>query len=60
MESDLISKKVLVLGAGALGIRSLLIERGSNAMFPSFRESEGRELPAEAVVQDLRAVLEAL
>ena len=49
-----------ILGAGALGIRSLLTERGPNAMFPSFRESEGRELPAEAVVQDLGSVLDAL
>jgi len=47
-----------VLGAAALGVRALLIERGEHAMFPSFRESEGRDLPAGTVVRDLRQVLE--
>jgi len=46
-----------ILGPGALGIRSLLIERGEKAMFPSFRESDGRDLSSAQVVADLREVL---
>jgi HAD superfamily hydrolase (TIGR01549 family) len=49
-----------ILGADAVGIRSLLIDRGPHAMFPSFRESEGRDLAADQVVGDLRDVLARL
>jgi len=46
-----------VLGARAVGINTLLIERGGHSLFPSYRESEGRGLDPDAVINDLRAVL---
>lgn len=49
-----------ILGGGAAGVRTLLIERGQRALFPSFRESEGRDLSAATVVTDLVQVLERL
>jgi putative hydrolase of the HAD superfamily len=49
-----------VLGAGAAGLHTLLIERGERALFPSFPESEGRDLPPGAVVQSLDEVVAAL
>jgi len=49
-----------ILGGSAAGIRTLLIERGDNSLFPSYRESEGRQLPREQVVGDLREVLARL
>ncbi len=49
-----------ILGGSAAGIRTLLIERGQNSLFPSYRESEGRQLPSDQVVHDLRQVLERL
>jgi len=49
-----------ILGGRAAGIRTLLIERGTRALFPSFRESDGRQLEPEAVVGDLQAVIERL
>ena len=49
-----------VLGGRAVGVRPLLMERGRRALFPNFRESEGRSLEAETVVSDLAQVLERL
>ena len=49
-----------VLGGGAVGVRTLLIERGPRALFPSFRESEGRAMAAGTVVDNLAQVLERL
>jgi HAD superfamily hydrolase (TIGR01549 family) len=49
-----------VLGGSTAGLRTLLIERGTQALFPSHRESEGRELSAEHVVTDLRQILERM
>lgn len=49
-----------VLGGSAAGLRTLLMERGPRALFPSFRESAGRELPPEAVVSDLVAVVDRI
>jgi len=46
-----------ILGGRALGINTLLMERGAHALFPSYRESEGRGLEPAAVIGDLRAVL---
>ncbi len=46
-----------VLGGRAVGIKTLLMERGAHALFPSYRESEGRGLEADAVIDDLRTVL---
>jgi len=47
-----------ILGAGAVGIRTLLIERGARSLFPSFPESAGQPVPADQVVRDLMAVVE--
>lgn len=49
-----------ILGGGAAGLRTLLIERGENALFPSYRESQERRLTDEQVVTDLRQVLDRL
>lgn len=49
-----------VLGGRAVGVRPLLMERGRRALFPNFRESEGRSLDAESVVSDLAQVLQRL
>lgn len=46
-----------VLGGRALGIHTLLMERGSHSLFPSFRESEGHGLASDAVIEDLHQVL---
>ena len=46
-----------VLGGRALGINTLLMERGARSLFPSYRESEGRGLDPEVVIGDLGAVL---
>jgi HAD superfamily hydrolase (TIGR01549 family) len=46
-----------VLGGRAVGINTLLIERGARALFPSYRESEGRGLAPDTVIGDLREVL---
>jgi FMN phosphatase YigB (HAD superfamily) len=46
-----------VLGGRAAGIKTLLMERGTRSLFPSYRESEGRGLEPDAVIGDLRAVL---
>lgn len=42
-----------VLGGGYVGLTTFLIERGRCALFPNFRESAGRNLPPERVVQSL-------
>ena len=47
-----------ILGAGAVGIEALLIERGTRSLFPNFPESAGRSVPADKVVRDLAAVVE--
>jgi putative hydrolase of the HAD superfamily len=49
-----------IVGGRAAGVNTLLMERGARALFPSFRESQGRSLAAENVVQDLIMVLERL
>jgi putative hydrolase of the HAD superfamily len=49
-----------ILGGGAAGLRTLLMERGDNSLFPSYRESQGRQLPSEQVVSDLHQVLDRL
>ncbi|GIW42897.1 MAG: hypothetical protein KatS3mg077_0179 [Candidatus Binatia bacterium] len=42
-----------VLGGRNVGLHAFLIERGSNALFPHHRESEGRDLPGDRVVESL-------
>lgn len=49
-----------ILGGGAAGIRTLLMERGEHSLFPSYRESQERQLSGEQVVRDLHEVLERL
>ena len=33
-----------ILGGRGAGVHTLLMERGTRSLFPSFRESEGRDL----------------
>ena len=47
-----------ILGGRAAGLQTLLMERGSRALFPNFRESEGRQIEPDAVVSDLVQVLD--
>jgi putative hydrolase of the HAD superfamily len=47
-----------VVGGRAAGVHTLLMERGSRALFPNYRESEGRSLDASNLVSDLTQVLE--
>lgn len=47
-----------IVGGRAAGINTLLMERGKRALFPNYRESEGRDLEPSAVVNSLTAVLE--
>jgi len=49
-----------IVGGRAAGLNTLLIERGAHALFPSFRESEGRPLAATAIVSDLTQVLDRI
>lgn len=49
-----------VVGGRAAGINTLLMERGKRALFPNFRESEGRALDPNVVVSSLTEVLERL
>jgi HAD superfamily hydrolase (TIGR01549 family) len=49
-----------IVGGRAAGINVLLMERGEHALFPNFRESEGRSLDRSAVVTSLADVLERL
>ncbi len=46
-----------VIGGRAVGVRTLMIERGPRALFPNYRESEGRPLEAGSLVTDLSQVL---
>ncbi len=46
-----------IVGGGAVGVNTLLMERGERALFPNFRESESRSLPPGTVVRDLHEVL---
>jgi HAD superfamily hydrolase (TIGR01549 family) len=49
-----------IVGGRAAGVNTLLIERGRQALFPSYRESEGRNLDPHLVVNDLTAVIDRL
>jgi hypothetical protein len=49
-----------IVGGRGAGLRTLLIERGPNSLFPNYRESEGRELEKEHIVSDLSQVLERI
>lgn len=49
-----------IVGGRAAGVNTLLIERGRRALFPSYRESEGRNLDPHLVVNDLTAVIDRL
>jgi len=47
-----------VIGGRAAGVRTLLMERGARALFPNYRESQGRPIDAESLVTDLIQVLD--
>jgi HAD superfamily hydrolase (TIGR01549 family) len=49
-----------VVGGRAAGLNTLLMERGKRALFPSFRESEGRSIEPRAIVNDLTGVADRL
>jgi FMN phosphatase YigB (HAD superfamily) len=49
-----------ILGGRAAGVQTLLIERGPRALFPSYRESAGRDLDPQLIVSNLTQVLERL
>lgn len=49
-----------IVGGRAAGVNTLLIERGRRALFPSYRESEGRNIDPRMVVGDLAQVLERI
>jgi FMN phosphatase YigB (HAD superfamily) len=49
-----------IIGGRAAGLNTLLMERGKRALFPNYRESEGRNLEQTAVVNSLTDVLEHL
>jgi putative hydrolase of the HAD superfamily len=49
-----------IVGGRAAGINTLLMERGTRALFPNFRESEGRNLEPGVVVRSLTDVLQRL
>jgi HAD superfamily hydrolase (TIGR01549 family) len=49
-----------VVGGRAAGLKTLLIERGEHALFPNFRESQGRDLGPDAVIDNLSQVLDRL
>lgn len=49
-----------IVGGTFAGLQTRLIERGARALFPSFRESEGRNLPPHQVVSGLDAVVGSL
>jgi putative hydrolase of the HAD superfamily len=49
-----------IVGGRAVGIRTLLMERGKRALFPNYRESAGRDIEAGAVASDLTQVLRQL
>lgn len=47
-----------ILGGRAVGLNTLLMERGERSLFPSYRESEDRPLEPTAVISDLRELLD--
>jgi FMN phosphatase YigB (HAD superfamily) len=47
-----------ILGGRAAGLHTLLMERGERSLFPSFRESEGRDIETHAVLNNLGQVLD--
>ncbi|MBI3783811.1 MAG: HAD-IA family hydrolase [Deltaproteobacteria bacterium] len=49
-----------IVGGAAAGLNTLLIERGNRALFPNFRESEGRTIESDKIVSDLSQVLQRL
>jgi putative hydrolase of the HAD superfamily len=49
-----------IVGGRAAGVNTLLIERRGQALFPSYRESEGRNLDPQLVVNDLTEVIDRL
>jgi len=49
-----------IVGGRAAGVNTLLIERGRHALFPSYRESAGRNLDPRMVVSDLTEVIDRL
>jgi len=49
-----------ILGGRAAGLTTLLIERGPHAMFPNFRESHGRPIEPNAVVNNLSEVVQRI
>jgi putative hydrolase of the HAD superfamily len=49
-----------IVGGRAAGINTLLMERGRRALFPNYRESEGRGLEPNVVVSSLTDVLERI
>jgi putative hydrolase of the HAD superfamily len=49
-----------IVGGRAAGVNALLIERGRQGLFPSYRESEGRNLDPHLVVNDLPELIDRL
>jgi len=49
-----------IVGGRAAGVNTLLIERGRQSLFPSYRESEGRNMDPRMVVGDLTQVFERI
>jgi len=49
-----------IVGGRAVGVRTLLMERGERALFPSFRESSERSLDPSSVIRDLHGLLSYL
>jgi putative hydrolase of the HAD superfamily len=49
-----------IVGGRAAGLNTLLIERGRHALFPNYRESEGRRIDPGAIVSDLTQILDRL
>ncbi len=49
-----------IVGGRAAGVHTLLMERGRHAIFPNYRESDGRNIDAGAVVTDLTQVVDRL
>jgi FMN phosphatase YigB (HAD superfamily) len=49
-----------IVGGRAAGVNTLLIERGRQALFPSYPESEGRNVDPRLVVNDLTEVIDRL
>ncbi len=45
-----------ILGGSAAGFQTLLVERGARSLFPHFRESEGRDLAPQLVINELTEI----